>query len=282
MISQHFFGHPESPLFAVHHQPRGGKKQHGDVRAAIICPPIGQEYNRTHWTLRLLANQVARRGVHVLRLDYHGIGDSAQNADQIDSLDVWHNDIAQAMEHLKQETGAHSVMLIGQRFGAALAASVASRRPDVNGVVLWEPVTDGKAYLDALRQMHATMLDLWVCKMQTPNNESIEEILGSRFQRSLIREIESSQLKLDQVLQPQLIIDETALQDSYSHPELGLQLLIEETRSASWNELEELEAAWLRPETLRTLVKKVVDMFDRLQRFDALGPIDPHTMEATS
>ena len=286
MISQRFFGHPESPLFAVYHQPRGRSKQSGDVRAAVICPSIGQEYNRTHWTLRLLANQVARRGVHVLRLDYHGIGDSAENIDQIDSLNVWRSDISPAIEHLKQKTNANSVMLIGQRFGAALASQIACQRLDVNGVVLWEPVTDGKAYLDTLRQMHATMLDLWVCKMQTPNNESIEEIVGSQFQRSLIQEIEAFRLQLDQVVQPQLIIDTPQRHELYWHSEPGTQLLIEEARASSWHELEECESAWLRPETLRTVVNKVVEMFDRLQGFNALGPLTSttltQTMEATS
>lgn len=282
MINQRFFGHPESPLFGVYHQPRG-KNAPTDVRAAVFCPPIGQEYNRTHWTLRLLANQVARRGIHVLRVDYHGIGDSAENVDQIDALSIWRNDVNQAIEHLKKESGAETVLLLGQRFGGAIAAQVASQRPDVNGVVLWEPVLDGKEYLDSLRKMHATMLDLWVCKMRTSNDKSSEEILGSVYHRSLIDEIEQMKVDLSSLIQPQLVVDSPKRAANYSHPEPGSQLVIEDDRDdGSWNELSELESAWLRPDVARQLVGKIKDMFDRLERFNALVlPTDCQTVMGT-
>ena len=270
MIQQRFFGHPESPLFGVYHQPRGSRVRSAN-RAALICPPIGQEYNRTHWTLRLLANQVARKGIHVLRMDYHGIGDSAQSVDQIDSLESWRRNIEQGINHLKAETGAETVMLIGQRIGASLAAQVATRRPDVNGLVAWEPIVDGSQYINSLRQMHATMLDFWVCKMSTPNNKESEEILGSQYQRSLVDEIEQLKLDLASVIQPQLIADLSLQIESYDHPEPGTQFIIEHQRPISWYELNELESAYLRPEAMRQIVNKIDDMFDRLERFNALS-----------
>ena len=95
---QQYFGHPESPLFGVYHAPRG--KRAKDDCAVLICPPIGQEYIRTHWCLRLIANQVARAGAHVLRLDYHGMGDSSGRIEQIDSVDTWQSNIDEAIEHL--------------------------------------------------------------------------------------------------------------------------------------------------------------------------------------
>jgi pimeloyl-ACP methyl ester carboxylesterase len=269
MISQRFFAHLESPLFGVYHKPRG-RSAASKVRATVICPPIGQEYNRTHWTLRLFANQIARNGIHVLRMDYHGIGDSAENVDQIDSLKIWRDDIEQAIDHLKKESGAETVLLTGLRLGGALAAEVAMERPDVNGLVLWESIIEGQSYLDSLRKMHATMLDLWVCKMKSPNDSNIEEILGSQFQRSLVDEIEQLKLDLSEVVQPQLIVDSETRAGIYSHPEPGTQFIIEDERATSWCELAELESAWLRPDILRQLVRKMKDMFDRLERFNAL------------
>jgi len=269
MIKQQFFGHPESPLFAVSHSPRGNASP-GPVRAAIICPPIGQEYNRTHWTLRLLANQVARKGVHVLRLDYHGIGDSAQSVDQIANLNCWQRNVEQAIDHTKKQTGAATVMLIGVRFGGLLAAQVAAKRPDVNGIVLWEPVLNGKAYIDSLRKMHATMLDFWVCKMKTPNDNQLEEILGSQYQRRLLNEIEAAEFDLRDVIQPQLIADLAEKANSYSHPIDGNQFVIKDSRPETWCEMNDLESAWLRPRTLREIAKKIDDMFGRLQSHGAL------------
>ncbi len=280
MIEQTFFGHPESPLFGVYHRPRGARVRPAN-RAAIICPPIGQEYNRTHWTIRLLANQVARKGIHILRMDYHGIGDSAQSIEQIDSLECWRRNIEQAIDHVKMETGCETVMLIGQRFGASLAAQVAMRRPDVNGVVAWDPILNGQQYINALRKTHATMLDLWVCKMSTTNDAQYEEILGSCYQRSLIGEIEQLSLNFGNLIQPQLIAVQSAQKENYVHPEPGLQHIIEETRASSWYELGELESAYLRPDTMRQIVKKIDDMFERLEQRGALS-IPPQQLEATS
>lgn len=268
-MKQHFLGHPESPLFGVYHQPRRSEDR-AAPRAAIICPPIGQEYNRTHWALRLLANQLTRKNIHVLRLDYHGIGDSSQSIEQIDELEIWKQNIVEAINHLQQESHAETVMLIGQRMGGTLAAMVARERCDVNSLVLWEPVVDGKNYLDQLREMHTRMLDLWVCKMSTENNDSFEEILGSRYSRKLLEAIETIRLNVDDIIQPQLIIDQQSKRDQFVHSEPSLLKFVSTLRQSSWDRLKELETAYLRPEMTRDIVKLIDEMFQRLDHFDAL------------
>ena len=267
-MSQRFIGQPESQLLTVY-QPRRGKK-YDDVRAVLICSPIGQEYIRTHWSLRLLATQSARKGVHVLRFDYSGVGDSAGSIEQIASLDQWVSDIEISIDELKRISGAETVMLLGQRFGAAMAAEVAKVRPDVNSLVCLEPVIDGSDYLDRLRQMHSQMLDLWVCKMETPDDDQFEEILGSQFRRTLLNEIQNSRLDFSSVIQPQLIIETEANDQQFSHPVDGNQKVIRDDRPSSWDDLRELETALLRPVMTRTIVKTIDDMFDRLERFNAL------------
>ena len=268
-MSARFFGHPESPLFGVYHAPRG-KSRRNNVRAAVVCPPIGQEYIRTHWCLRLLAKQLGRVGINVLRLDYHGLGDSFGTPEQIRSLTDWTRDIEQAIAHLKEESGAHTVMLIGQRFGATLAANVAVQRHDVNSIVLWEPVIDGQAYVAELRSMHAQMLDLWVCSMKTPNDRCVEEILGTRYCRSLLDEIEQTRLQVDEIVQPQLVVDAKSKNQVFTHPEPSLLRFIVEPNAGNWNDLSVLETARLRPHSTRTIMKSVEEMFTRLERFGAL------------
>ena len=241
------------------------------MRAVVVCPPIGQEYIRTHWGLRLLANQLSRAGVHVLRFDYHGIGDSDNTIEQVDSLDIWRRNVDQAIEHLKQTSSAETVMLLGQRFGGTLAAQIANDRADVNSVVLWEPIIDGSVYLESLRMMHATMVDLWVCKMQTPDDEYGEEILGSFYRRTLLEEMVSIRMGTRELFRPQLIIDVESATKQYSHVEPSLQKVIVEENEGSWSDLRVLETARLRPKTTRTIVKTVKDMFARLDGFGALG-----------
>lgn len=265
---QQYFGHPESPLFGVHHAPRG--RQASDDRAVLICPPIGQEYIRTHWCLRLVANQIARGGAHVLRLDYHGIGDSSGCIDQIDTLQTWQDNIHAAIDHLKSICGAETVMLLGQRFGAAIAGEVAKQRPDVNSCVLWEPIVDGKCYLNELRAMHAQMLDLWVCKMTTQNDDTAEEILGSMYSRNLLNEMEQLHLSFGDIIQPQLIAKSHQSKIEFNHPDPSLLKVITDKRDASWSDLRELESAYLRPEISREIVKLVRQMFERLKELGAL------------
>ena len=242
------------------------------IRAAIICPPIGQEYIRTHWALRQLAFQLARKGIHVLRMDYHGMGDSAGSIEQVESLHCWTQDIEQAIAHLQEVSGAANTMLIGQRFGACLAAEVARSSPTVNSLVLWEPIVDGQSYIDQLRKIHHQMLDLWVCKMETPNDDQIEEILGYQFSRSLVSEIEATKLNISSVIQPHLIVDTACSRNNYSHPEPSLQKVIRDERGSSWWDIRDLESAFLRPVTIRTIVGSIDFMFQRLESFEALSP----------
>jgi len=268
-MSQRFFGQPESPLFGVYHKPRGGGN--GLPRAVVICPPIGQEYIRTHWNLRLLAKQIARNGVHVLRFDYHGIGDSSGKIEQVDCLEIWENNVNDSIDHLKRESGAETVMLIGQRFGGLLAGRAALKRPDVNSVVLWEPVLSGSAYLQQLQKMHSDMIDLWVCKMETINDSAQEEILGSVYCRCLIEEIESVQLDLSQIIPPQLVVELANDVRQLSASDPSMQKIIIDDRPGAWTDLQALETAYLRPKTTQRIVKLVKEMFGRLEKFDALS-----------
>jgi pimeloyl-ACP methyl ester carboxylesterase len=267
-MQQQFFGHPESPLFGVYHPPRGGD---AISRAVVICPPTGQEFIRCHWTLRMMATQLARKGIHTFRFDYHGVGDSAGRAEQVPSIEAWTRNVEQAIEQLRKLSGVKNVMLIGLRLGGLLAAKVATRRKDVNSVVLWEPVINGRDYLDALRKMHAQMLDLWVCKMKTPDDEDFEEILGSKYQRSLMKELEGEAFDVGQIPQPQLILKSPLDTEHYSHPEPSLQKLVTTDRDGAWNDLRELETALLRPKATNTIVSTANEMFRRLDCFGVLG-----------
>ena len=274
-MKQQFFGDNQRPLFGVYHAPRGRTRR--SRRGVLICPPIGQEYNRTHWTLRLMANQLARKGIHVMRMDYSGIGDSAGAVMDITSLATWQDDIQLGIERLKTESGVDTVMLVGQRMGAALAAKVAMQRPDVNALVSWETVVDGQAWLDELRTMHARMLDLWVCKMATDDSDTHEEILGSLYRRELIDEIKNLRLNLAEVIQPQLIVEQKSLARDLGRLDDGLQKIIYDSRPGTWGDLLNLETAFLRPQVMREMVRLIEFTFDRLDHFNALEIAAPTT-----
>lgn len=140
------FGSGARRLFGLYTPGRG-------TRGVVICNPWGNEYLAAHRTLRQLDAQLAAAGLHVLRFDYFGTGDSAGELEEAD-LAGWEADIAAAMEELRDSAGSTRVGLVGLRLGGTLAARVAaSRAREVDALVLWDPVTSGNAYLGELRAL---------------------------------------------------------------------------------------------------------------------------------
>lgn len=255
-------------LYGVHHSPR--RSNDATPRAIVICPPLGQEYIRSHWACKLLAKQLARGGAHVLRFDWSGHGNSSGNISEVASLQTWIDDLGSAIDWVREQSKADSVMLVGLRFGATLAALAAEQRYDVYSLVAWEPVVKAADYLQSLRAMHDRMVDLWVSKTTTRNDDQFEEILGFELSRSLLNEIEQTKLELGGLYLPQLVVDLEASDQVYSHTEPSLQRTIRTDDEAAWDQLLTLETAWLRPQTTRVIVKTVAEMFERLERIGEL------------
>ena len=142
-----YFGKRPRRLFGVYH---AGRAVAGTPRAIVLCNSWGPEYTHSHRTLRQAAIQLSAAGLHVLRFDYYGTGDS--EGDMTDaSVSIWHDDIRIAMQEIASISGASHVGLIGFRFGGMLAARVAAQEPAMlDRLLLWDPVMNGSAFLDEL------------------------------------------------------------------------------------------------------------------------------------
>ena len=266
-MTPYFFGETQQQLFgALHHALASKPEVH---RTAVICPPIGQEYIRSHWCLRLLARQLSRKGINVLRLDYRGIGDSAGSSEETTSIKQWHQDVHNAIDFACEKTDSKNVMLIGLRYGSAIASAVAAESSKVNSLILWEPVINPDEYLQSLRAMHKRMIDLWVCKLKTPDNNDQEEILGSIYSRQLLDELENTALDLSTIDQPQFIVDLYEKRDAYTVNEMQQFMPVEDENS--WTNLQLLETGWLRAATTRQVSLMADEMFYRLENFKQLG-----------
>ena len=157
-----YFGTGPRRLFGVLDPAQARSSQ---AQAAVICYPWGPEYIFAHRALRYLSSQLAARGFDVLRFDYYGSGDSAGNEFEV-RLAGWREDIAAAIEELKDMSDAKAVALIGLRLGGSLAAQIAaSCRKDVAALVLWDPAVSGPEHLEVLEvewtemaQRHSTYL----------------------------------------------------------------------------------------------------------------------------
>lgn len=121
--------------------------------AFLLCRPFGQEATRTASMYRVLADRLAREGTPVLTFDYHGTGDSpGEEIDQ--TLRGWVEDIEAAHDELLAQAGGpvhwFAMGLAGQ---LALRAAARMTQPPAH-LVLWEPVFDGKNYLEAMFDAH--------------------------------------------------------------------------------------------------------------------------------
>jgi len=142
-----FFGTSDRRLFGVYEPSRREAARSG----VVLCYPSGQEYVPAHKAFKFLASLLAEAGHDVLRFDYHGTGDSGGDLDE-GTPASWRADVSEAIDELKDTAGTDRISLCGLRMGAAWAAQAAAERSDVARVVAWDPVLDGRAYLDMLEQ----------------------------------------------------------------------------------------------------------------------------------
>jgi pimeloyl-ACP methyl ester carboxylesterase len=124
-------------IFALHDP---AVKASTRARAAVICNPLGAEQVYAHRALRHLAVRLSRRGIHVLRFDYYGTGDSGgEDADV--TREGMLDDVAFAVDAARDAAATAQVALIGLRAGADVAAAYARRHAgDVAALVLWDPL----------------------------------------------------------------------------------------------------------------------------------------------
>jgi pimeloyl-ACP methyl ester carboxylesterase len=140
-----FFGRSSRQLYGAFDPAEGNARD----QAIVLCPGLGDDYLFAHPTYRLLARQLAGVGYHVLRFDFFGTGDSAGDFED-GSERQWLEDIETAINEVRDLGQVSRVGLVGLRYSAALAARVARGNPDVDQLVLWDAVSDGRAFLEEI------------------------------------------------------------------------------------------------------------------------------------
>jgi uncharacterized protein len=176
-----YFGAPERPLFGIYSAPR----DHSPSRSALVlCYPFGPEYVRAHRALRETSYHLAQKGHHALRFDYFGCGDSSGSSEE-GTIDLWLEDIAQAVEELRESSGISRVSLLGLRFGATLAAVAASRNPTIDRLVLWDPIVSGATYLEELARRNRHFMQGRPHPRGWTLSEPPNEVLGAPLTPSL-------------------------------------------------------------------------------------------------
>lgn len=151
-----FFGEKNRQLLGFHHVPAGKAKP----VAVLCCHPSPQEYMRTYRAVKNLAEGLSRAGMHVMRFDWSGTGDSAGRLRDA-RLETWQQDLTVAAEELLDLSGARKLAIVGLRLGASIAAlACAQPKPVIaDTLVLWDPVVRGSAWLESAERAHQWHLD---------------------------------------------------------------------------------------------------------------------------
>ena len=144
-----FFSAGGDPLYACHHFPSISIAR---TDALLLCNSVLHEYERTHRALRQIAIQAARRGVHAMRFDYFGTGDSAGDCSEV-SFARWRRDVSAALDECLRISTARRASVFGIRLGATLALEAAAARDDVDTLILYAPIFDSGALVREWRRL---------------------------------------------------------------------------------------------------------------------------------
>ena len=151
------------------HQPAVLQTEPGPILAMVTEPtidPVGVgvvffspggytiSAQRNRWAARM-AEQLAARGLHTIRFDYHGIGDSAADLEAFNQHRPLVDDAAAAIAELERR-GITELILVGQCFGARTALAMAPQTRGLRGVFgISPPVRDlGRGEGNASRMAH--------------------------------------------------------------------------------------------------------------------------------
>jgi pimeloyl-ACP methyl ester carboxylesterase len=186
-----YYESDEARIFSLYYPPALER----DVsEGVVICPPAPFETLRSQRALRNLAQNLAKKGFHVLRIDYRGTGDSSGDHTHW-SLRAWQADISAAAARLQQMYGVQRLSVVGLRLGAGLAWR-ALEGQSIKRFVLWDPIFDGAAYHDQLQDMHRHLVEREPDRAPFARPNSQPQLLGFPLNPSWVAELQAFRLEL--------------------------------------------------------------------------------------
>lgn len=105
----------------------------------------------------MLANAgraLAAKGFDVHLPDYYGTGDSAGDFEDADPSQ-WTSDLVELIANVRQ-SGSPRISFLALRTGALLLPEILRATESVSDIALWQPVTDGKQWLNQFLRLRIT------------------------------------------------------------------------------------------------------------------------------
>ena len=191
-----FMPGPAGRLFAVYHSWRPTAENTFNI---VYVPPFAEESNRSRRMASLQARELARHGVGVLLLDPFGTGDS-EGEFRDATWQTWACDVEAAVSWLRDQ-GSVRNGLWGVRVGGLLAMAVACSLPEIEHVILWNPVISGRAALRQFLRIHlaanmgeaTSRQDTKTLRARLESGETIE-VAGYAITPALATSLETAEL----------------------------------------------------------------------------------------
>lgn len=134
--------------------------------AVLICASMHAEFTRNYRREVLVARRLVQEGFAVVRFHYRGTGNSDGEGREV-TYETMRDDASASLEYLRAESGIDAPFLIGTRWGALVAGSIAASHPAL-ALVLWEPLLEAARFFrDAFRTKMVAELKLGVGKPAT-------------------------------------------------------------------------------------------------------------------
>ncbi len=141
-IEPFFLDAEHGALFCIHLYPTLIPSKGG----ILYLHPFAEEMHKSRRMAAQQARRFASEGYTVLQVDLTGCGDSG--GDFADAgWQTWLNDARRAHAWLSSRTTGQ-IRLWGLRTGASLAVELATALPDIEQLLLWQPVVNGEQYLN--------------------------------------------------------------------------------------------------------------------------------------
>ena len=179
-----FYGNNSGKLFGICSYPLNSQ---GENIGIIVCSPLGQEQIISYPAYLNLSAQLATYGYYVFRFNYPGCGDSDGEMINLDRKKIT-DSISVSLSEFKSKHNLHKIYLIGLRLGASFSAIFKNENSLTDGIILWNPVINGKEYIKEIKNQHKEWYEGSFVKQKRKTKDSVE-ILGFEYSVKFIDEI---------------------------------------------------------------------------------------------
>lgn len=223
-------------------------------RAALLCPPLGQDMIRTFRVYRLLAQTLAARGYAVMRFDYFGTGDSSGESMMVD----WNRCIADASEAastLRTNAGCDSIVAFGARLGANIALS-ASKAARFDEVIVWDPALSGRQHIERMDALQAALLSD-ATRFLKPRADADVSTQWVGFDVSSKLRMSLSDVQLDALPSLKMLVDSQPSADYRAWREStgATTAIVRLANRTSWDELDTQEDTIIAHDMIETVAR---------------------------